>query len=252
MLKINQISKSYGKNEVLQNVSIDINIGQSIALIGPNGSGKTTLIKSILGMVVPTTGTIFFDGKNIINDCAYRNEIGYMPQIGRYPDNMQVGQLIDMMKDIRQTTTTFDDELIETFKLNSFFHKPMRSLSGGMRQKVSAALAFLFRPQLLILDEPTAGLDPLSAEILKDKIKKERENNNRLFIITSHILSDLDEVTTDVMYLVEGQLIFYKPIQDLKNETGEVQLGKALAKLMGGYFKSPHKVLIADEILSNV
>lgn len=248
MLKINQISKSYGKNEVLQNVSLDINIGQSIALIGPNGSGKTTLIKSILGMVMPTKGVILFDEKDINNDCAYRNDIGYMPQIGRYPDNMQVGQLIDMMKDIRQTKITLDEELIETFNLKSFYHKPMRSLSGGMRQKVSAALAFLFRPKLLILDEPTAGLDPLSAEILKDKIKQERENNNRLFIITSHILSDLDEVTTDVMYLVEGKLIFYKPIQDLKDETGEVQLGKALAKVMGGYFKIPEKTIETEQI----
>ena len=119
----------------------------------------------------------------------------------------------------------------------------MRSLSGGMRQKVSAALAFLFNPLVMILDEPTAGLDPLSAEVLKSKILKERDKN-RLFIITSHIMSDLDEVTTDVMYLVEGKLIFFKTIGDLKAETEEVQLGKALAKVMKGHLlkKNFHNV----------
>ena len=232
MLNIQNISKSYGKMPVLQSINTQFDLGQSVALIGPNGSGKTTLIKSILGMVIPTSGRILFDGKDIANDCLYRSQIGYMPQIGRYPDNMKVGQLFDMLRDLRNVSN-LDEELIEGFKLKDFYAKTMRSLSGGMRQKVSAALAFLFESSVMILDEPTAGLDPLSVEILKEKIIRER-SKNRLFLITSHIVSDLDDITTDVMYLVEGKLIFYKPIDVLKTEMDETQLGKAIAKVMRG------------------
>jgi Cu-processing system ATP-binding protein len=109
----------------------------------------------------------------------------------------------------------------------------MRTLSGGTRQKVSAALAFLFDPEVLILDEPTAGLDPLSSEILKEKILKEKRKN-KLILITSHILSDLDELTTHIMYLQEGKMEFFKEIDQLREETGELKLGKAIARIMKG------------------
>jgi Cu-processing system ATP-binding protein len=109
----------------------------------------------------------------------------------------------------------------------------MRTLSGGTRQKVSAALAFLFNPDVLILDEPTAGLDPLSSEILKEKILKEK-SKNKLILITSHILSDLDELTTHIMYLQEGKQEFFKEIDQLREETGELKLGKAIARIMKG------------------
>ena len=126
-----------------------------------------------------------------------------------------------------------DEELIEKFGLKQIFDKPMRTLSGGTRQKVSAALAFLFDPGVLILDEPTAGLDPLSSEILKEKILKEK-SKNKLILITSHILSDLDELTTHIIYLQEGKLEFFKEIDQLREETGEIKLGKAIARIMKG------------------
>lgn len=232
MLQIRRVSKSFGRLEVLKNIDIRFDRGQAVAVIGPNGSGKTTLIKSILGMVVPEQGDITFDGCPIGIDARYRRHIGYMPQIGRYPDNMQVGQLFDMMRDLRRSDAgAIDDELIRRYRLNDIFQKSMRTLSGGTRQKVSAALAFLFNPPVMILDEPTAGLDPLSAEILKEKIQREKQRN-KLFIITSHIMSDLEELATDVLYLVEGRLLFFKSLEALKAETGEERLGKAIARIM--------------------
>jgi Cu-processing system ATP-binding protein len=107
----------------------------------------------------------------------------------------------------------------------------MRSLSGGTRQKVSAALAFLFDPGILILDEPTAGLDPLSSEILKEKIIAEK-HKGKLVLITSHILSDLEELTTDVLYLQDGKVIFFQSLAELKQQTGEEKLSKAIAAIM--------------------
>ena len=104
---------------------------------------------------------------------------------------------------------------------------------GVHDKKVSAAVAFLFDPSVLILDEPTAGLDPLSSEILKEKILNEK-SKNKLILITSHILSDLDELTTHIMYLQEGKMEFFKEIEQLREETGEIKLGKAIARIMNG------------------
>jgi len=234
MISIEHISKRFRKLQVLEDINANMEKGQVISLIGPNGSGKTTLIKSILGMVRPDKGKITVDGHVISGDHSYRANIGYMPQIGRYPDNMRIGQLFRMIENIRGVAADKQDEtLIRQFELEKIYDKPMRTLSGGTRQKVSAALAFLFDPAILILDEPTAGLDPLSSELLKDKIIAEKKKN-KLILITSHIWSDLDELTTQGMYLQEGKLQFFKDMQTLQEETGELRLGKAIARIMKG------------------
>lgn len=231
MIIIKDITKQFGKLKALDNVSTVCEKGECIALIGPNGSGKTTLIKSILGMVVPDSGTITFKGKNILNHWRYRDEIGYMPQIGRYPDNMTIGQVLGMMKDIRNKDTALDDDLIQSFSLDNLLNKRMRTLSGGTIQKVSAALAFLFNPSVLILDEPTAGLDPVASGMFKEKIIAEKEKG-KLVLITSHILSELDDLVTQIIYMQEGKLIFHKSTDELKKDTGEDKLAKSIAQVM--------------------
>lgn len=232
MIIANNINKQFGKLKALNNVSVTCNKGECIGLIGPNGCGKTTLIKSILGMVVCNSGFITFNGKNILHEWQYRSAIGYMPQTGRYPESMTIGQVLDMMKDIRKNKDTqLDEELVNKFELKSLLNKRMRTLSGGTMQKVSAALAFLFNPDVLILDEPTAGLDPVSAEILKEKIITEKAKG-KLILITSHILSELDELVTQVIYMQDGQLIFHKSIDELRADTGHQKLSKAIASVM--------------------
>ncbi len=231
MIFIDNVNKSFGKLRVLDHVHLHLQMAKSYALVGPNGSGKTTLIKSILGMVLPTSGDILFDSVSIKNDWKYRNHIGYMPQIGRYPENMTIGQVMDMMKNMRKDVPVLDEELIEKFKLARMYDKRMHTLSGGTRQKVSAALAFLFNPPVLILDEPTAGLDPVSVEVLKEKILSEKQKG-KLIIVSSHILSDLDELTTDMVYLFEGKIHFNDSIATLKAETNETKLGKAMATMI--------------------
>lgn len=231
MISIKQVNKTFGKIRALDNVSIELSKGKSYALIGPNGSGKTTLIKSVLGMVIPSSGDIMLDGKSILQDWKYRENIGYMPQIGRYPENMTIGQLIDMMKNIRKNSSELDDSLIDQFKLYKIYDKRMHALSGGTRQKVSAALAFLFNPPVLILDEPTAGLDPVSVELLKEKILAEKDRG-KLLIISSHILSDLDELSSDMIYIYEGKVLYNNTIHAIKEETQEKRLGKAIATMI--------------------
>jgi Cu-processing system ATP-binding protein len=232
MIIATNVNKSFGRLKALDNVSLTCNKGQSISLIGPNGSGKTTFIKCLLGMVVPDNGFITFNNKNIAHDWAYRAHIGYMPQTGRFPDNMRIAQVFDMMKDIRKDSATgLDEDLISAFGLDKILHKRMRTLSGGTRQKVGASLAFLFNPDVLILDEPTAGLDPVSSEILKEKIISQKQKG-KLILITSHILSDLEDITTEVIYLQEGKLKFHKSLQQLKEDTGEEKLTRAIAQVM--------------------
>ncbi len=231
MISVSKIEKRFGALEVLKSITANFDSGRSYALIGPNGSGKTTLIKSILGMVVPDQGIIEVDGESIKGKWSYREKIGYMPQIGRYPDNMTIGQLFDMMKDLRSDCKSIDEELIEGFGLDKMMSKRMHTLSGGTRQKVSAALAFLFNPKVFILDEPTAGLDPIAVEVIKEKILKEM-SDDKTFIITSHILSDLDELSSHALYLDNGSLIYNDSIALLKEETGEIRLGKAIATIM--------------------
>lgn len=111
------------------------------------------------------------------------------------------------------------------------FDKKMRTLSGGTTQKVSATIAFLFNPNILILDEPTAGLDPLASETLKEKIIAEKQKG-KLILITSHLLSELDELISHVVFMNEGQVKFHKTIEDLKNTTGEQKISKAIANVL--------------------
>ncbi|PIF61941.1 MULTISPECIES: ABC transporter ATP-binding protein [unclassified Flavobacterium] len=231
MIEIKNIYKKFGKLEVLNDINLSFKKGECIALIGPNGCGKTTLIKSILGMVIPSKGDILFNEKSILKEFKYREQIGYMPQIGRYPDYMTVGQIIEMIKKIRNSNQVLDEDLVHAFELEKIVDKQMRTLSGGTTQKVSATLAFLFNPEVLILDEPTAGLDPLASEILKEKIIKEKEKG-KLILITSHLLSELDDLITQIIYMQDGTVHFHQSIADLLESTNEQKISKAIAKIL--------------------
>jgi Cu-processing system ATP-binding protein len=231
MLRFHDIYKRFGHLEVLRNISVEFEAGKGIALLGPNGCGKTTLIKCILGMVLPDTGDITFQGKSILNDYLYRAQIGYMPQIGRYPENMKVGQVIETILSIRNHLGERDNSLYHDFKIDQIAHKYMGNLSGGTRQKVSAVLAFMFNPLVLILDEPTAGLDPISSSILKEKVQESIEAG-KLVLITSHLLGELDEIVSSVIYMEEGSIRFRHTLQELYELSGKTRLGLAVPEIL--------------------
>lgn len=227
MINISGLQKTFGKLKVLDDITLQCNKGECIALIGPNGCGKTTLIKSILNMVIPDKGEILFNGKSIKDKDDYRQYIGYMPQIGRYPDNMTIGQVMDTIAGLRKSNSQKDTELMDAYNMRALQNKRMNTLSGGTRQKVSACLAFMFNPAVLILDEPTAGLDPIASEILKNKIICEKEKG-KLILISSHQLSDLDNLISEVVFMTEGKLIFHKKVKDLLQGEGQNTVSKAI------------------------
>jgi Cu-processing system ATP-binding protein len=232
MIEIRDIHKSYGELEVLKGISCKFNRGNVIAVIGPNGSGKTTLLKSILGLVIPEKGSILFEGKDIKNEYLYRRSLGYMPQIPEYPENLKTGEFFEMIKDIRGCTgnSGLDLELFETFKIEGMLSRTISSLSGGMKQRISGALAFMFRQDVIIMDEPTSGLDPVSNEQIKKKIIKER-NDGKLIIITTHILSEINELADRVIFLLEGSLKFDEEVSALNMVNGIKLNGKFLQTL---------------------
>ena len=231
LVRITQLAKAFGSLPVLRSVDLVVRPGRVMAVVGPNGAGKTTLIKALLGLTHPDSGDILFGGSRVTGDEAYRARIGYMPQIARYPENLTGAELLGMLKDLRGADARIDEELIELLDLDAALAKPLRVLSGGTRQKVNAVMAFLFSPELLVLDEPTAGLDPLSSRILKDKILA-ASSAGRTVIVTSHIMNELEELADDVAFMVEGRALFVGTLEELKRITSQTTLERAIATMM--------------------
>ncbi len=230
MVAIQDLHKKFGKNQVLDGVNLDINKGGIFAVLGPNGSGKTTLIKSILGMVIPNKGEISVLGENIKKSSSYRYRIDYLPQMANFPDNLRVRELIRMIKDLRGSTSE-EKQLIDTFKLEPFLNKKLGTLSGGTKQKVNIVLAFMFDSPLIILDEPTAGLDPVSLIRLKELIQKAK-SNGKTILITSHIMSFVEEVSDEIVFLLEGKIYFKGSISELKSKTQQQNFEHAIASIL--------------------
>lgn len=235
MIEIKDLYKKFGKNEVLKGIDLSISVGGIFSILGPNGSGKTTLIKAILGMVLPDSGQIFINGKSLKDDFKYRDSIDYLPQIANFPGNLKVNELIAMIKDLRASKATKDEELIELFKLQPFLDKRLVNLSGGTKQKVNLVLAFMFDSPLIILDEPTSGLDPISHLRLKNLINSEKEKGKTI-LITSHILSFVEEVSDEIVFLLEGKIYFKGTIPELKSKTEQPDFEHAIASILSASY----------------
>ncbi|MEM5785496.1 ABC transporter ATP-binding protein [Sulfurihydrogenibium subterraneum] len=232
MIKIQDLQKRFGKFVALENINIEIEKGKITSIIGPNGSGKTTLIKSILGLVIPTKGKIYIDGVDIKKNYNYREKIGYMPQIANFPENVTVREFFSMMQDIRNKKNEKKlSELIEILDLIPHLNKKIKNLSGGTKQKVNAILSLMFNPDILIFDEPTVGLDPVTAIKLKKIISKEKEEGKTI-IFVSHIVNEIESLADNIVFMVEGKLTFAGTIIDLKEKTQRESLEDAIICLL--------------------
>ncbi len=232
MIDLKNVSKNYGKIRALNDVTLSFERNKITAIVGPNGSGKTTLIKSILGLVKIDKGEIFFDGLNTSKSIDYRNRIGYMPQIARYPENLRVKEVIELIMSLRN----IDDfnapkDLISLFKLQPYLDKFIRNLSGGTVQKISAVIAMMFNSDVYILDEPTAGLDPIAVVELKNLIR-ERSNQGSTFLIVSHLLSEIETYAERLVFMLNGKILIDDGIQSFIQITGKENLEQSIIYLL--------------------
>lgn len=230
MIEFKNLHKRFGKLVVLDGLDLEIGKGGIFAILGPNGSGKTTLIKCLLGMVIPNKGEIIFEKKSVLRQWAYRNNLNYLPQIANFPPNLTVIELINMMKNLRPKDSN-SEELIELFGLKTSLDKKLGNLSGGTKQKVNIVLAFMFDSDLIVLDEPTNGLDPIALIHLKEIIQKEKEKGKTI-LITTHIMSFVEEVADEIVFLLDGKIYFKGTVEALKKQTNNDNLEYAIANLI--------------------
>ena len=233
-LEISRISKSFGRLDVLTDLSVSFESGQTTAVIGPNGAGKTTLLKCVLGLVRPDEGEIAVAGQSVrgaTDAHLYRTKIGYMPQHARFPDNLTGRDMIDLVRSLRPDADHPDLTLVRKLHLEGELDKPFRTLSGGTRQKVSAVLAFMFGPPTYILDEPTAGLDPVASTVLKDHIRAVRDAGASV-VLTSHVIADLEELADRIVFLLDGRIRYDGSLDGLRRETGEPKIERAIASIL--------------------
>lgn len=232
MLQLEKLSKSYNRQQVLKEVTLEVKSGCITAIVGPNGAGKSTIIKCILGLVKPDHGLVSVENKLVNGNCDYREDIGYMPQTAKFPENLTVRNIFNLVSDIRQKTLdNLDWELIKEFKLEGEYNKKLKNLSGGTRQKVNASLAFLFDPKILILDEPTASLDPIASGALKRKIKTESKNGKTI-LLSSHIMSEVEELSDNIIFLLEGEIVYQGGTKELLNKSNNQGLEQVIAQMM--------------------
>lgn len=220
VFELHDIKKSYGKKTVLDGVSLKLERGCYL-LLGPNGAGKSTLMNIMVGLLKPTSGRIIVDGCNIKEyGDSYLECIGFAPQYPRFYPNYTVYEFLEYMSLIRESKDKKRNEkigrVIERINLTDKTDSKIRTLSGGMRQRLGIAQALLGKPELIILDEPSAGLDPLEHRRFKN-IVEDISKEMTVFMAT-HMVADIGDLNAQVMVLKNGKIFINERIQDILAE----------------------------------
>lgn len=208
MIEISNLKKSYDKKEVLH--GLDLCLGKGICgLLGPNGAGKTTLMNITVGLIRPTGGKVLIDGIDTANKRGeHLKKLGYLPQYPEYYKNFTAREFLGYMsalKGIKGRNSAQIDELVEFVNLSSDANRPLGGYSGGMLRRVGLAQALLGDPSVIILDEPTAGLDPMERIRLRNLLSE--ISANRIVIIATHIVSDIEFIANDVILMFDGRIV---------------------------------------------
>ncbi|MBS96702.1 MAG: ABC transporter ATP-binding protein [SAR202 cluster bacterium] len=215
-IKIENLTKYYGKFKALSSLNLEVNTNTIYAFIGPNGAGKTTTIRTLLGMLNPTEGTVSVLGQQPTQkNIGMFNKIGYLPgELSMY-DKLTGNELLKFFGNLKKITDwNYVNELVE--RLNCEPTKKIKTLSKGNKQKFGLVLAFMHKPELLILDEPTSGLDPFLQQTTIELVQ-ESKNNGATVFLSSHIFSEIDKVAETVGFIKEGELIVEEELEVLKS-----------------------------------
>ncbi len=231
MVEIRNLTKRFRALTVLDALTLVIYPGEITSIVGPNAAGKSTLLKCIVGLVHPDSGEILIDGLVVNGHWSYRRRIGYVPQTPHFPEGLTVEELFAFVKDIRGVHSPNGQDLIELFELRPAMRRPLRQLSGGTRQKVSMVIGAMFDPEILVMDEPTVGLDPLSIRRQKEWFLAEKARGKTV-IVASHVMAELEELSDRMVFLLDGRIYFEGAPEQARARTGEPTLERAIAKMM--------------------
>lgn len=207
MITLNQVSKKFGNLKVIKNLNLKIKEGEIVGLIGPNGAGKTTTLKMISGVLPPSTGQILINNQNPIENIAIRKNIGYLPENNPLYDEMTVEEWLKYWSKIRHLSDP-DIEIKQVVKktgLQSVYYRLISELSKGYRQRVGVAQAMLGNPNILILDEPSEGLDPNQRKEIQNLVHE--LGKKRTVIISSHVLGEISKMCTRLIVLHQGKIV---------------------------------------------
>lgn len=225
MIEAIGLSKFYGPFAACRDVSFSVHEGELVAFLGPNGAGKSTTMKLLTGYVAPSEGIARIAGHNMaINRLAGSERLGYLPENGPlYPD-MTPHSLLEFFADARgmsrERRQARIEAVVELCMLGSVFHKPISKLSKGYRQRLGMAQSLLHEPDVLILDEPTAGLDPNQIREVRRTMERLRDNEKKTILLSTHILQECEAMASRVILINEGRLVYDGPVADLIHEKG--------------------------------
>ncbi len=221
-LQIINLTKKFGEQTALDKINIDIDKSEIIGLLGPNGAGKSTLMKSIVGVVKIDEGQIFFNDKNIVkNEIECKSEIGFLPENNPLYNEMYVKEYLNFVADIHKIPKNKIDEVIDLVGITPEKNKKISQLSKGYKQRVGLAQAILHSPELLILDEPTNGLDPNQIIEIRNVIKE--IGKEKTVILSTHIMQEVEALCSRVILIHQGKIIQDSQIEEFKGKFASLE-----------------------------
>lgn len=218
MIRVERLTKEYGSFLAVNKISFEVSEGEVFAFLGPNGSGKTTTMKSIVGLNVPTSGNVFINGLDVqCHPKAAKQLMSYLPQRVVFPENLTAREIMRFYSRIRKLPAGFADGALERARFNGFSDKLVSEFSGGMVQRLGLAVAALPDAPILLLDEPTANLDPQGVKRFREFILEQKEKKKTI-IFSTHLLSEAEQLADRVGIFVGGRLVAQESIDALHNE----------------------------------
>jgi lantibiotic transport system ATP-binding protein len=219
IISTKNLSKKYKRNMSVDGVNLKINKGEIFGFLGPNGAGKTTTIRMLLGLIKPTKGEIELFGQDFTkNRTKILQRIGSLVESPSYYGNLTGFENLEAVGCLRGLSEKRVTEVLEVVRLNKVANRLVKEYSLGMKQRLGIAAALLSEPELLILDEPTNGLDPAGIQEIRELIKELPHQNGMTVLVSSHLLSEIDQMATQVGIITEGKMIFQDSIEVLRKK----------------------------------